>query len=264
MPLVSIIIPTYKRQELVIKAVNSAQRQTYNNIEILVCDDEKSNATKQIIEYISTIDERVKYLVNNRKKGACGARNTGILAARGEYILFLDDDNEMLPEAVETFVQDDQASAAFLYAWKKRIYDNGKTKIEHEPPTATNKLLTAALSNFADIFIFVKSEHIRSVLLDEDMPACQDYDLCLRLTKQFGTAYCVEKPLYIYRSSKTLERISDNPLKKYRGMRKIVLKHIDDFLPQDRKKYIYNTRKKLYGINLKYAFAWLNAKEALR
>ncbi|MDR2034966.1 MAG: glycosyltransferase family 2 protein [Helicobacteraceae bacterium] len=263
--LVSIIIPTYKRQNLLPRAIRSAQNQTYKNIEILICDDEKSGETKALVEAIAKEDSRVQYLENVRTKGVSGARNTGIYAAQGEFISLFDDDDEILAEAIETFIKLDLSQYSFAYAWHNRIYDNGKIKYPKNPPTINFEALAKSGSNIAGSMLFVSKKNLVAIkMFDETISGCEDYDLTLKLTKEFGDAICIEKALFNYYSAINRERVSNNIDKKYRGMRAIALKHAKNFSKQDRAKYLYRTRQYRYGEHLGRAFAWLSVRDALK
>lgn len=106
-PLVSVIIPTYKRTwEYLSRAVNSILNQTYKNVEVIVVDDSPDTYEfrKNIIaemKALSNNDNRVKYIINETNLGGSLARNRGINIANGEYITFLDDDDEYLPEKIQ-------------------------------------------------------------------------------------------------------------------------------------------------------------------
>ncbi len=104
---VSIIVPSYKRDKsLVERAIKSLLNQTYQDIEIILVDD---NAHEDLKEYRIGLeslvceinDERLVYVQNAENLGGSGARNEGIRNASGEYVTFLDDDDEYLPEKVE-------------------------------------------------------------------------------------------------------------------------------------------------------------------
>ena len=110
-PLVSIIVPSYKRQRtLVERAILSLINQTYKNIEIILIDD---NADEKLVEYRreledlshEVIDKRLIYFQNHNNLGGAGSRNVGIQLANGVYITFLDDDDIYLPEKVERQVE---------------------------------------------------------------------------------------------------------------------------------------------------------------
>lgn len=112
LPLVSIILPTYKREEAFKRALFSLGEQTYQNFEIIVVDDsadEKWNAKN-----LNTVEEfrrqykeiKLNYIVNSENQGSAKTRNIGIENAKGEYITFLDDDDIYLPEKTERQVSD--------------------------------------------------------------------------------------------------------------------------------------------------------------
>nr|WP_166541846.1 glycosyltransferase family 2 protein [Paenibacillus lutrae] len=94
--LVSIIIPTYNRENLLHRPIESVLNQTYSNWELLIVDDGSQDNTRQLIESYSQKDSRIKYIANDRSKGPSGARNSGIIQSEGEYIAFLDSDDEWL------------------------------------------------------------------------------------------------------------------------------------------------------------------------
>ena len=103
--LVTAVITTHKRTpELVERALKSILAQTYENIEVFVIDDspeeyELRSAVKNMIE--SYAEKNVTYIAHDKCMGACAARNTGLEAAKGEFIGFLDDDDEWLPTKLE-------------------------------------------------------------------------------------------------------------------------------------------------------------------
>ena len=107
-PLVSVIIPTYKRDiSILSRAVESVQLQSYKNVEIVIIDD---NAGEELSEYrksnidlvnkLSLNDNRLKLICNEKNLGGALSRNEGIKAALGEYITFLDDDDYFLKDKV--------------------------------------------------------------------------------------------------------------------------------------------------------------------
>lgn len=93
--LISVVMPTYKQKELLHKAVESVLNQTYRNIELIVIDDNTSDAfrTENKRFFAELNDPRVVYLQNEKNLGSTGSRNRAIFAARGDYITFLDDDD---------------------------------------------------------------------------------------------------------------------------------------------------------------------------
>ena len=101
--LVTVIIPTFNRFDCLFRAIESAINQTYPNIEIIVIDDnfENPKLRKKINDAIALKYPDVKYLMPDAHLGGSVARNEGVKVATGEYIAFLDDDDEFLPTKVE-------------------------------------------------------------------------------------------------------------------------------------------------------------------
>src|SRR5690606_7662429 len=99
---ISIIIPTYNRASIIEECLNSVSNQSYRNWECLVVDDFSTDSTKELINNIKQIDKRFIYLQNSYAKGAPGARNTGLAAAKGQYITFLDSDDAINNNCLET------------------------------------------------------------------------------------------------------------------------------------------------------------------
>lgn len=103
--LVSVIIPTYKRTfAMLSRAIKSVLSQSHKNIEIIVVDDSPSSfidkdSIKRQVEKIP--DDRIIYIQHESNQGACVARNTGIKNAKGDYVAFLDDDDEWLPDKLK-------------------------------------------------------------------------------------------------------------------------------------------------------------------
>jgi glycosyltransferase involved in cell wall biosynthesis len=102
--LVSVIIPTYKRPETLSRSIDSVLNQTYSNIEIIVVDDNNPQSEhRKETEYVMGKYKNcsnVKYLKHEKNKNGSAARNTGFRSSRGDFIMFLDDDDEFLPNKV--------------------------------------------------------------------------------------------------------------------------------------------------------------------
>lgn len=100
--LVSIIIPTHNRADLICETLDSIQKQSYNHFEIIVVDDHSEDNTVEVIKkYIERNNLNNIQVFTNRGRGACAARNLGIDNSKGEYIQFFDDDDLMFEEHLE-------------------------------------------------------------------------------------------------------------------------------------------------------------------
>ncbi len=98
-PLISCIIPTKNRPELLLRAVRSVIEQTYQKIEVIVIDDSTDSLTQQTLRQSPL---PVRYIKNEQSKGASYSRNIGLLEAKGDIISFLDDDDSWMPEKIAT------------------------------------------------------------------------------------------------------------------------------------------------------------------
>jgi glycosyltransferase involved in cell wall biosynthesis len=103
-PYFSIIMPVYNRAGLVPRAIRSCLSQTFGDFEIVVVDDASTDGSVEVVR--SFTDTRIRLLIHDRNMGRCPARNTGMAAARGQWFVFLDSDDELLPEALATIRQD--------------------------------------------------------------------------------------------------------------------------------------------------------------
>src|SRR5258705_10332336 len=99
MPKVSVIIPTYNRAECLRSAITNVLNQTFQDFEIVVVDDSSQDHTREVVNSLD--DKRIKYIRHERNKGVAAARNTGVSNAKGDYIAFLDDDDEWFPEKLK-------------------------------------------------------------------------------------------------------------------------------------------------------------------
>jgi glycosyltransferase involved in cell wall biosynthesis len=99
-PQVSVVIPVHNRETLIGRAIDSVLRQTYTDFELLVVDDGSTDGTVARVQ-AQTGDPRLRLLRHTTNRGAAAARNTAIMAARGEFIAFLDSDDEWLPDKLE-------------------------------------------------------------------------------------------------------------------------------------------------------------------
>ena len=102
-PLISVIVPTYNRGTLLGRAIRSVLEQSYRNIEVIVVDDASNDNSDMIIKGFS--DKRLFYIRHDRNMGGAEARNTGIKAAKGEYIAFQDSDDEWVKDKLEKQIQ---------------------------------------------------------------------------------------------------------------------------------------------------------------
>ena len=122
---VTVVIATYNRVNLLPRAVESVLAQTFTDYEIVIVDDCSSDNTQEVIAGFD--DPRIRAFRHGRNRGQSAAQNTGISNAKGQYIAFLDDDDEYLPVNLEARVHRmDKASCkvGLVYGWRDEVDDS--------------------------------------------------------------------------------------------------------------------------------------------
>jgi glycosyltransferase involved in cell wall biosynthesis len=188
-PLVSAIIATYKRAGLVPKAIESVRRQTYRNLEIIVVDDESPDNTESVVRAIP--DERIRYFRHEKNKGLPAGRNTGIRAAKGEYIAFLDDDDEWRTDKIERQLRLIEKYDAVLCGV---LVDNWRLSIHPHPTISLDDLRRGS---FEPSGMLVKAAVIKELLFDENLRQGEDWDAFIRIAERYTVGYDPE-PLLLY------------------------------------------------------------------
>lgn len=231
-PLVTAVIPTYNRQDLLSKAVASVLRQTYNNIETIIVDN--GSLPEGTYNDIIRLGNNIRYL-KIPEHGANYARNRGISEAHGKYIAFLDDDDEWLPtkieESLKIFEHDDQIGLVFTD--KHIIYENEKISFySHIPFNADDAAKEILIENFIGTTscVMVKKILLQDNLFDVSLPACQDLDLWIRLCRSCKVAH-INKPLLNYYLRSSAVQISSD-YKKYITAHSIIDKKYADYFSQ--------------------------------
>jgi len=133
-PLVSVIIPTYKRPDKLRRAINSVVNQTYQNWELFVVDDNDKKSkfriiTEDLIEEYKN-NSKIYYLKHRKNRGGSAARNTGIRNSNGEHIALLDDDDYWLPDKLHLQVcRLENLDQEWGGVYTQKILDRGKDQI---------------------------------------------------------------------------------------------------------------------------------------
>lgn len=242
-PLVSVIIPTYRRAEFLCATIDSVLNQTYPNIEIIVVDDNgigteyQKNTEKRLLPYIE--QGKIKYLCHEVNKNGSAARNTGFRASHGEYVNFLDDDDELMPKKIELQVNcllgtDKVVGATYCNSKNIRIKSiiNKKihfvTKYTEEGNILEDYLL--AKCPFGTSSLLFKREILIALNgFDESYLRHQDVEL---MTRFFINGYNVlcssKKPLLVYDLSKDRGNVT-SPKKDYEIKNKYIRQFSPDF-----------------------------------
>ncbi len=200
LPRVSIIIPTYNRSKLLRVALESALAQTYPNIEVIVVDDGSTDDTATVMAQYAG---RVTYL-KQANQDVAAARNTGIRAASGEYLTFLDDDDLILPTKIarQVHVLDSQPGVGLVHCQFYRANGDGNYLDKMGLLPEGKVLHKLVCSNFVWVGAPLVRRHCfdQVGLFDEGIPsATADWDMWLRIAQAGYRFACIQEPLGVYR-----------------------------------------------------------------
>jgi len=186
-PRVSVVIPTYNRAALVTRAIESVLAQTYGDLELIVVDDASSDTTPDAV--VRFDDRRLRYVLLPKNGGQWHAENVGIARARGEWVAFLDDDDEYVPDKLEQQLARAERAAdprvSVVYCRPQAIDKDGPRQPVDKPTPegdVTKYLLTATLWVTPTLYMAKRSALIDAGGFDESLAGAQDWDLWLRLS----------------------------------------------------------------------------------
>lgn len=223
-PAVSVIIPTYNRGWVLREAVDSVLAQDFDDFELIVVDDGSTDNTREILE---AYDDAVIVLsLNNR--GVSAARNRGIAKACAPMIAFLDSDDLWKPQKLSRQVAFFEANPGALICQTEEIWIRNGVRVN--PGKRHHKLSgmifepSLALCLVSPSAVMIRKKLFDLVgLFDEDLPACEDYDLWLRVSCRYPV-HLLEEPLIIKRGGHTDQLSRAAGLDKYRiqSLKKII------------------------------------------
>lgn len=227
-PLVSVIIPTFNRSAFIERAILTVLNQSFRDLEVIVVDDGSTDNTYHIVKSLKLKDSRILYIRNEQNRGAQSARNTGIRAARGIFIGFLDSDDEWLPFKLESQLrvfENSCTSVGVVYGGFRWRYDSGAFTKDQMPRFHGNIYSDALRGWIADTntLLIKKTLLLSAGLWDERIRAYQEWDLCIRLAKKAEFAF-VNDILAIYHNHSGVT-ISKDRLRSAHGYLDVVISH---------------------------------------
>ena len=184
---VSVIIPTYNREEQVCRAIESVLGQTYNDYEIIVIDDASTDNTQ---ERLGKFKDRIKLITHQKNRGVSAARNSGIKEAKGKYIALLDSDDHWLPEKLRVQIDFFNNNPDALICQPQEIWIRKGKRVnpakKHLKPSGDIFIPSLKLCLVSPSAVMIKKQLLDEVgLFDEELPVCEDYDLWLRISYKY-------------------------------------------------------------------------------
>lgn len=200
---VSAVITTCNRIEYLKKAINSVYNQTYSNIEIIVVDDGSTDGTKEYCEK----EEKIKYIYipKSEHKNGNYARNLGIKNSSGEFVAFLDDDDEWMPTKIEKQIKEILKSDRTAVVYTGQIVEVNEGQFYYKGLNK-NDIENCAKTSLYRIFsvtstMLFKKRCLYDVgLFDENVRYWQETELMIRLCQKYQIAY-VDDYLVLYRKN---------------------------------------------------------------
>jgi len=242
MPKISVIIPAYNSSDFIERTINSVLRQTFSDWELLVINDCSTDNTAEKIKSFCQKDPRIKYLETEKNSGGSATpKNIGIKNAQGEYVAFLDHDDEWLPEKLEkqlaVFENSNIPNLGIVFCGAKLIDENKKNfavvNYKNKKSVFPDMLIRNPI--FSNSSVLLKKEIINIIgERDAKIKYSEDYDMWLRIAKEGYAFFCVEEPLFKYYFHK-------NNFTKYVNLAEKV----------DNMEYIFDKNKDVY-IKYKY------------
>lgn len=275
MPKVSVVIPTYNRAHLLSGAINSVLNQTFNDLEIIVIDDGSTDNTRGVLEQYGS---GINYIYQQRG-GRGQVRNTGIKAAKGDYIAFLDDDDIWLPEKLEKQVKflDANPDIGLAHTFVELIDAQGyplkeatKKQLQGYKKAAKTGYTYETMSRSCLMFtstVIVRKECFDKVgFFDPGLEAFEDWDFYLRFALEYRIGTILE-PLVrfrIHEAHSTMDEFT-------RGRIKVSIKHLNmlkagsNFSYPGRLRYnFYMHLANAYYIDMQFAIFRSYALKALK
>ena len=227
MPIFSVIIPTYNRQKYVIKAIDSVLAQTLNDCEIIVIDDGSSDNTRAVL---GPYKQKLLYIYQENK-GVSEARNAGIREAKGEWISFLDSDDEwrkdylltqmnhitLYPDAVAhitnsayIFIDGTNGSNHFDHNEIMELFDDRSVELLERPFS----FIVDHSHWFLQSTVIRREVLLQTGLLNPRLSIVEDMDLIARIALKGPISFCRDKLVEIHTREESIENLSSQWIKK--------------------------------------------------
>jgi glycosyltransferase involved in cell wall biosynthesis len=224
---VSVIIPTYNRDNFIRSAIISVLNQTYQDYDIVIVDDGSTDNTELVVNSFSC--SKIKYIRHKKNMGEAESRNTGITNSNSEFIAFIDDDDEWMPDKLELQIKlmsQCEVQIGGIYTGVLTIdMESGKIVdklIPHKRGYIYNDLLVENCV-FTPSTILLKVECFKKVgLFDRTIKYGPDYDMWVRISKEYHYEY-IKEPLVKYYIHKN--KLSGNYPKYIEGAEEILKKY---------------------------------------
>ncbi len=244
-PLVSVVVSTYNRADLIGETIQSILNQTYRNLELIIVDDGSTDSTREVVRGFG--DWRIRYIFTDNWGGPARPRNIGIKRAKGEYVAFCDDDDywdlRKLEVQLKHFDDDIIGVGSAIIKIGNLTFHNRKKKNNHDYTVDFSEILRSKKAPLSSLMI--RNENI---LFDEneDLKFVEDFEFQLRLTYETNKKIkVISEPLIYYRihpeNKSADEKIAKNGFNVYHKYKR--------FISEDQIRELYH--KRYFGLGIK-------------
>ncbi len=243
--LISIIIPTYNRENTLKATIDSVLKQSANNWELIIVDDGSRDDTKRVIEnYLQ--DERIKYYFQPNS-GVSSARNAGVELSTGNYLIFLDSDDKFFP-GLFARLNEINHTQYDLICWQVSKLIDGKASIWK--PKKLEKIYNNITATFlAGSICYKKEVFLKAGGYDNEMRFGENYELGIRIGNLKNLKIKILNENFLFYSIQSRTRTSNSIENKLKSSNHLFSKHSEIY---KRDSYSYS--------RLKYQMAYLNEK----
>ena len=204
-PIVSVVIPVYRSEKVLARALGSLLSQTFRDWEAVIVDDGSPEASWGVVQAYTWLDPRIR-AVRRDHRGVCAARNAGIAEARGEFLLFLDADDWLENDALSILIEACETARLIATAGKVRYVLPDGTPTEWSGGVELNSSLFEAVHGSNGVCVPSAILLRRSViddigLFDTTLVHCGDWDMWARIGRHVGLTGHVDQAVTAYRMS---------------------------------------------------------------
>ena len=205
---VSIIIPAYNSEKFIRRCLDSVVNQIYKNIEIIVVDDASTDNTEKIIKEYAEKDNRIRPFYSSENKGVSFSRNIGLKASTGEYIMFVDSDDELTKDAIRRMVDiANKYNSDYVDSYQIIKYaKNNKEYMFTEFKLPKKHLVLGSIENnpkIINMYMYIKGKLIKKnlindLLFDESLKIYEDLVFEQTIKSKVRNYVMINKPIYVY------------------------------------------------------------------